>query len=85
MHGSVRLWWRLGFSFVAGLGIVKESKTSVGDEESKTIVGDDGVHPRGGKTNDDTEDNMSVCGYALRNWVNLLVVREIYFHVLIRE
>ena len=25
---------------------------------------------------------MKVCGYALRNWVDFLAVREVYFHVL---
>jgi hypothetical protein len=25
---------------------------------------------------------MKVCGYAARNWVNFLAVREIYFRVL---
>jgi lysophospholipase L1-like esterase len=48
----------------------------------KTIISDDGVHPSGGKTNVYTEENMKVCGYALRNWVNFLAVREVYFRVL---
>ena len=48
----------------------------------KTIISDDGVHPTGGKTNIYTEDNMKVSGYALRNWLNFLAVREVYFRVL---
>jgi lysophospholipase L1-like esterase len=48
----------------------------------KTIVDDDGVHPTGGKTQVYTEDNMKVSGYALRNWVNFLAVREVYFRVI---
>jgi len=47
-----------------------------------TIISDDGVHPSGGKNNVYTEENMKVCGYALRNWVNFLAVREVYFRVL---
>ena len=47
-----------------------------------TIISKDGVHPTGGKTNVYTDQNMKVCGYALRNWVNFLTVRELYFHVL---
>lgn len=44
-----------------------------------TIVSKDGVHPSGGKTNIYTADNMKNCGYALRNWVNFLTLRELYF------
>jgi lysophospholipase L1-like esterase len=47
-----------------------------------TIIGDDGVHPTGGDSNVYTEDNMRVCGYALRNWVNFLALRQVYFRVL---
>jgi len=36
----------------------------------------------GGQNNVYTEENMKVCGYALRNWVNFLAVREVYFQVL---
>ncbi len=53
-----------------------------GQSWQRTIISDDGVHPSGGKTNVYTEENMKVCGYALRNWVNFLAVREVYFHVL---
>ena len=53
-----------------------------GDSWQKTIISDDGVHPSGGQNNVYTEENMKVCGYALRNWINFLTVREVYFHVL---
>ncbi len=47
-----------------------------------TIISKDGVHPSGGKSNIYTEENMKDCGYALRNWINFLVLRQIYCHVL---
>jgi len=47
-----------------------------------TLISGDGVHPSGGKTNDYSEENLNDCGYALRNWVNFLVYRQLYFHVL---
>lgn len=47
-----------------------------------TVISKDGVHPTGGKTNVYTEDNMKQCGYALRNWVNFIVFRQLYFRVL---
>jgi lysophospholipase L1-like esterase len=53
-----------------------------GQSWQRTIISDDGVHPSGGQNNVYTEENMKVCGYALRNWVNFLTVREVYFHVL---
>jgi len=53
-----------------------------GQSWQKTIISDDGVHPSGGQTNVYSEENMKVCGYALRNWVDFLAVREVYFHVL---
>ncbi len=53
-----------------------------GQSWQKTIISDDGVHPSGGKTNVYSEENMKVCGYALRNWVDFLMVREVYFRVL---
>ena len=52
-----------------------------GQTWQRTIISDDGVHPSGGQTNVSTEENMKVCGYALRNWVNFLAVREVYFRV----
>ena len=47
-----------------------------------TIISRDGVHPSGGKSNDYSEQNLNNCGYALRNWVNFLVYRQLYFQVL---
>jgi hypothetical protein len=47
-----------------------------------TIISRDGVHPSGGKSNDYSEANLQNCGYALRNWVNFLVYRQLYFRVL---
>ncbi len=47
-----------------------------------TLISPDGVHPSGGKSNDYSEANLNVCGYALRNWVNFLVYRQVYFRVL---
>ena len=46
------------------------------------IISPDGVHPSGGKSNDYSEENLDICGYAVRNWVNFLVYRQLYFHVL---
>jgi hypothetical protein len=53
-----------------------------GQTWDNSIISEDGVHPSGGKVNVYTEENMKSCGYALRNWVNFLVVRELYFRVL---
>lgn len=47
-----------------------------------TLVSDDGVHPTGGKSNVYSEENLRDSGYALRNWLNFLAVREVYFRVL---
>ena len=56
-----------------------------GDTWDGTIISGDGVHPSGGKSNEYTEDNMRNCGYALRNWVNFLVFRQLYFQVLDKD
>jgi hypothetical protein len=53
-----------------------------GNSWAGTIISEDGVHPSGGKTNDYSEANLKVSGYALRNWLNFLAVRELYFRVL---
>lgn len=47
-----------------------------------TLIGDDGVHPTAGKTNIYSEENLKSSGYALRNWVAFLAVREVHFRVL---
>lgn len=46
-----------------------------------TIISKDGVHPSGGKTNDYSMENMKGCGYALRNWVNFLAIRQLVLQV----
>lgn len=56
-----------------------------GNTWDKTIISEDGIHPSGGKVNIYTEENMKSCGYALRNWVNFLAVRELYFRVLVEQ
>ena len=52
------------------------------DSWDGTVISGDGVHPSGGKSNDYSEENLNNCGYALRNWVNFLVYRQLYFRVL---
>ncbi len=47
-----------------------------------TLMQKDGVHPSAGRTNVFNDDNLSVSGYALRNWMNFLAYREVYFRVL---
>ena len=47
-----------------------------------TVMSKDGVHPSGGKSNVYTVENMENCGYALRNWTNFVMLRQVYFHVL---
>ncbi|MFT4549379.1 MAG: hypothetical protein ACI8XO_002599 [Verrucomicrobiales bacterium] len=46
-----------------------------------TIISKDGVHPSGGKSNVYDEANLKICGYALRNWVNFLALRQLHFEV----
>ncbi len=55
------------------------------DTWAGTLISGDGVHPSGGKTNIYTDENLKSCGYALRNWVNFLALRQIYFRVLHAE
>jgi len=47
-----------------------------------TLISRDGVHPSGGKNHVYTEENLKQSGYALRNWVNFLMFRKVYFWVL---
>ena len=57
-------------------------KRRPGNSWDGTLISKDGVHPSGGKTQDYSSDNLKTCGYALRNWVNFLALREVYFRVL---
>ena len=47
-----------------------------------TLISKDGVHPSGGKNNDYTFENLKNSGYALRNWMNFLTYRQVYFRIL---
>jgi len=47
-----------------------------------TLISEDGVHPTAGETQDYSAENLGRSGYALRNWLNFLMVRELHFHVL---
>ncbi len=47
-----------------------------------TLISDDGVHPTAGETHVYAEENLRSNGYALRNWLSFLMVREVYFRVL---
>lgn len=46
-----------------------------------TLISKDGVHPSGGKNNLYDEANLKICGYALRNWINFLAIRQLHFEV----
>jgi hypothetical protein len=46
-----------------------------------TLISEDGIHPSGGKANVYDEENLKTSGYALRNWINFLAFRQIYFEV----
>ena len=52
-----------------------------GNSWDGSIISKDGVHPSGGKSNVYTEENMKNCGYALRNWVNFLALRQLTLKV----
>lgn len=49
-----------------------------------TLISEDGVHPTAGKTNDYSPANLAISGYALRNWINFIAYRQLYFKVLIK-
>ena len=42
-----------------------------------TLLGKGDVHPTGGKNLDFSADNLKVCGYALRNFVTLTVMKDV--------
>ena len=46
-----------------------------------TLISKDGVHPSGEKNNLYDEDNLKTSGYALRNWLDFLAYRQLYFQV----
>lgn len=46
-----------------------------------TLISKDGVHPSGGKSNLYDEENLKNCGYALRNWLNFLMIRRLHIHL----
>ncbi|WP_161604801.1 GDSL-type esterase/lipase family protein [Roseiconus nitratireducens] len=56
-----------------------------GNSWDGTIISEDGVHPSGGESNNYRDENLKQCGYALRNWVNFLVYRQLYFRVFAAE
>jgi len=56
-----------------------------GNSWDGTVISGDGVHPSGGKVNVYTEENMKDCGYALRNWVTFLTLRQVYFEAMSKK
>jgi lysophospholipase L1-like esterase len=46
------------------------------------LISKDGVHPSGGKSQDWSDANLSNCGYALRNQLCFMKLRDVYFKVL---
>lgn len=42
-----------------------------------TLLGKGDVHPTGGKNLDFSEANLKVCGYALRNYVTLVAMKDV--------
>jgi hypothetical protein len=56
-------------------------KTPANGKWKDTLISKDGVHPSGGKNNLYHETNLEVCGYALRNWINFLAIRQLHFEV----
>ncbi len=47
-----------------------------------TLISKDGVHPTGDTSQDYSEENLKKSGYALRNWLNFSMYRQVYFKVL---
>lgn len=46
-----------------------------------TILGNNDVHPSGGKNFDFSESNLKTCGYALRNFLTCKVLKEVIENV----
>jgi len=42
-----------------------------------TLLGKDDVHPSGGKNFDFSEENLKVCGYALRNYITCRLMKTV--------
>jgi len=55
-----------------------------GDAWDGALISKDGVHPTAGKTHDYSEENLAVSGYALRNYLNFMMFRTVYFTILTR-
>ena len=57
-------------------------KRRPGHTWQRTLISKDGVHPTSIKMDNFSEENLKNAGFALRNWVNFLMFREIYFRIL---
>ena len=57
-------------------------KRRPGNAWDGTLVSKDGVHPSSGKNEVFDDENLAKSGYALRNFLNFMLVRELYFRVL---
>jgi lysophospholipase L1-like esterase len=57
-------------------------KRREGNTWDGTLMSKDGVHPSGGTSHDYSDANLAKSGYALRNWLNWLMYRQVYFRVL---
>lgn len=57
-------------------------KRQPGNAWDGTLIGQDGVHPSGGKADDFSDENLKISGYALRSWLNFLMFRQLYFRIL---
>ena len=55
-----------------------------GDACFGTLISEDGVHPTAGRTQDYSAGNLKTSGYALRNWLNFMMFRQVYFTVFAR-
>lgn len=60
-------------------GIVKRRPGTTWDG---TLIAKDGVHPSGTDNGNFSEENLKNGGYALRTWMNFLMLREAYFRIM---